>query len=236
MNYLYASGAMGFGRGYAWHRWLGYTFFPNFPVVTKTITLKPVSGYPFAIVRMGNTVYNHVAHHNKGFQWFVDNHLHTTGGLFPGKQHIIVSIAGTDDEIAQMVDCLDYYPVDGVQLSFSCPNVRNMRNRAIPPSRHPIYLKLNHLQDPYKYDLSRVSGVMMNSVPCWFGGMSGKGAQPKNWAYTRKFNREGLNIFGSSWVTETDIKFLEEWCGCTTMAIGSVMLINPGVVENLWQD
>lgn len=228
MNYVYGAGTMGFGNGYAWHRWFGYKF-PKFPIVTKTVTAKKITGYPFAIIRLGSTVYNHVAHHNPGFSNFIYEQYQMLDN-----KNLIVSIAGTDAEIAQMVTWLDSFDLAGIQLSFSCPNVKDEKNKVIPVSHHPIYLKLNHKQDPYAYDLSRVRAIMVNSVPHWFGGMSGHGAQEKNWDFIRRYNYEGfIEVYGASWTCLNDVKYLEEYCGVKTCAIGSVMLTNPSVVESL---
>jgi hypothetical protein len=132
-----------------------------------------------------------------------------------------------------MVNYLNQFDIKGIQLSYSCPNVEDQKNKIIPKSKHDIYLKLNHLQDPHKFDLNKVKAITVNSVPCWFGGGSGKYAQKYNWPWIEKFNKERLNVHGASWITMDDIKYLEEYCGCTTLDIGSVMLVNPKLVLNL---
>ena len=137
LKYFYAGGSMGFGNGYIWHKLLGFNF-PSFPIITKTITLKPKTGYPYAIILTGKSVFNHVGHHNLGFEYFLRNHY---------REDLIVSISGTDDEIEYMVGVLDNYKLGGIQLSFSCPNVQNNKNKLIPKSNHDLYLKLNYLQD-----------------------------------------------------------------------------------------
>jgi len=230
MNYIYGSGSMGFGNGYIWHKIFNYKF-PSFPIVTKTITLNETKGYPFAIVKIGNTIYNHVSHHNNGYNWFLENILNYKN------DNLIVSIAGSDIQINELVFRLNNIDnIKGIQLSFSCPNVKDMKNKNIPKSKHPLYLKLNYLQDPYKYDLNKIKGILVNSVPCWFGGMSGKLSQKYNWPYIKKFNKEGLNIYGSSFVTLDDINYLNEYCGCKTISISSTMLTNPSLIENLKLD
>lgn len=223
IDFIYAGGAMGWGNGHPWHKLFGFKF-PDFPIITKTLTRFRKSGYPYAVVIIGKSVFNHVSHHNKGFHHFMNTHY---------KKDLIVSISGTDNEIEYMVDHLESYEIKGIQLSYSCPNVKDQKNKKIPKSKHDLYLKLNHLQDPYKYDLDKIKAITVNSAPCWFGGGSGKYAQKYNWPWIKKFNEEGLNVHGASWLNEDDIKYLYEYCGCKTMDIGSVMLINPKFVINL---
>ena len=93
------------------------------------------------------------------------------------------------------------------------------------------YLKLNHTQDPYKYDLDNVTGIRMNSVPTICGGLSGKAAQKKNWEFIKRYNKEGLNVAGCSFTSFEDIKKLEEDMGCKEAGIGSIMLTNPGFMS-----
>jgi hypothetical protein len=149
------------------------------------------------------------------------------------REDLIISIAGTDFEIGHMVNYLEDYKLKGIQLSYSCPNVTNPINKVIPKSKHDLYLKLNHLQNPFDYDLSNIKGITVNSVPHWFGGASGKYAQKYNWPWIKKYNKAGLNIHGASWISEDDLKYLEEECGCTNFDIGTVMLVNPKMVLKL---
>ena len=229
MEYFYSAAAMGYGTGRLWHKLFN---FPNFPRVTKTITRYPNKGYPYAVVRVGDTIYNHIKHHNMGFypwlEWLGQN-----CASIKDTENIIVSITGTDQELYEMVQSLEIFYIGGIQISFSCPNVPDLKNTFVPQSRHPVYLKLNYLQDPYNYDLDRVAGINVNSVPCWFGGMSGKKAQKYNWPFIKKFNDEGLNVAGSSFLSLDDIRYLEEYCGCKRMGIGSTILLRPKLVESL---
>lgn len=228
MNFFYSSATMGYGNGRIWHRFFK---FPKLPVVTQTLTRYKKIGYPFAIFRFGNTIYNHVAHHNIGIEKWIS--LKYNKNI---SDNVVVSLAGTDEEIEEMVWLLDEINIKGIQLSFSCPNVPDLGNKKIPKSKHPIWLKLNHTQDPYQYDLDRIEMITMNSVPCWFGGMSGMGAQPYNWTFIKKFNMEGLNIAGSSFLSWDDIRYLEEVCGCTSIGIGSVILMKQKLVESILID
>lgn len=227
MNFFYSAGAMSYGNGWFWHKSFN---FPKFPIVTKTITLNRKIGYPFAVVRMGNTIYNHIGLHNFGvykFLMFAKSELNNS---------VIISIAGTDDEIEEMIAIISQErseKIIGIELNFSCPNVKNVQNRAIPRCDFPLTLKLNHKQDPYDYDLSRIKSIRVNTVPCRFGGLSGEKAQAYNWRFIKKFNHDGLNIAGCSFLSKKDIRYLREYCGCTEFGVGSLMLINPKLVETL---
>ena len=122
--------------------------------------------------------------------------------------------------------------ISGVELNFSCPNVKSFENKRIPLLKTPLYLKLNHLQDPYDYDLDKVTGIRLNSVPKFFGGVSGKSAQKYNWPWIEKFNKEGLNVAGCSCNTVDDLKHMED-IGCKEVGLGSIVLTNPHLIETL---
>lgn len=224
---------MGYGDGYWWHRFFN---FPKLPFVTKTLTLKPKIGMPMAIVKWKNSVWNRVGLHNIGVEeWF-----RQYGQSAP--EETILSIAGNDDEIGNLIDRLDLFCglfLSGIELNFSCPNIKSYKNKRIPYASYlmkilkcPLYLKLNHKQNPFKYDLSDISGIRVNSVPTLVGGLSGKVAQKKNWEFIRRCNREGLNVAGCSFTSLDDIKRLEDM-GCKEIGIGSIMLTDPKLVERL---
>jgi hypothetical protein len=214
---------MGFGDGWFWHRAFGFKF-PQFPIITKTVTLNRKIGLPFAVIRFGDTVINRISHHNPGLKVFIARYL---------RSDLIVSVAGTDDEIEEMVSILDDYDISGIQLSFSCPNVCDLNNKRIPKSRHKIYLKLNHTQDPQKYDLSSICAITVNTVPSRLGAISGKYAQKYNWPFIKRLIAEGVDVVGGSFITIDDVSYLEEYCGCQTVGIGSVMLVNPSLIQAL---
>lgn len=223
MKYFYSAGVMGYGTGRFWHK--SYNF-PAFTRVTKTLTVDSKVGYPFAVFKVGNTVWNRVSLHNIGiWNWYYKNYV--------GEENIIVSLAGTDHEVAFMIDrFLNDIHISGVELNFSCPNVKSFKNKRTPLSKVPLYLKLNYLQDPYEYDLDNVTGIRLNSVPKFFGGLSGKVAQKYNWPWIEKFNKEGLNVAGCSCNTVDDLKHMED-IGCKEIGLGSVVLTNPYLVETL---
>jgi hypothetical protein len=224
MNFFYSSGAMGYGKGYSRHE--KYNF-PEFPLVTKTLTRKSREGNPWAVLPVGSSVYNRVGLDNIGLYNWIGRIYHDLNYF-----DVTVSIAGYDNEILRMVESIDCIPMGGIELNFSCPNVKNLNNVIVPSTRHKLYLKLNHKQDPYKYNLDGVDGIRVNSIPMGFCGGSGKIAQKKNWKFIKKFNREGLNVAGCSWTSVDDLKRLEDM-GCEEIGIGSVILTKPRLVEAL---
>lgn len=228
MEYFYSASVMGYGEGRFWHK---YYDFPNFKRVTKTLTLNPKIGLPFAIIKKGKTVWNRVGLHNIGlYNWYTKYWSKFSNKM---KENTIVSIAGTDHELANMVRILnELTQLAGIELNFSCPNVKDKENIHVPVSDLPIYLKLNHKQDPYNYDIGNIAGIRLNSVPKYFGGVSGEWAQKYNWPLINKWNGDGLNVAGCSATCKEDIKILED-IGCTEIGIGSVILTNPKFVEKL---
>ena len=225
MDYFYSASVMGYGSGRFWHSLFD---FPNLPRVTKTITLNSRIGIPLAIIKYGNSVWNHVSLHNIGFYRFFSE------VNIPNAYNTIVSLAGKDHEIEHMVGILNQSPIlfGGIELNFSCPNVKDQKNINIPRSKYPMYLKLNYLQDPYKYDLNNIKGIRLNAIPTMFGGLSGEAAQKKNWSFIRKFNKEGLNVAGCS-ATEGGHLYMLGELGCKEIGLGSVVLTNPKLVESI---
>lgn len=233
MKFFYSAGAMGYdGEGYWWHRFYNFT---KLPFVTKTITLKSKIGMPMAIVKWKGSVWNRVGLHNIGIDEWCDRYL------FKASEETIVSIAGYDYEIKDMLNQLDLFCglfFSGIEFNFSCPNVKNYENKKVTYTNLmkilecPLYLKLNYKQDPYKYDLSNVTGIRLNSVPVRVGGLSGKAAQEKNWKFIERYNKEGLNVAGCSFTSFDDIKRLEDM-GCKEVGIGSIMLTSPKLVEKI---
>ena len=225
MEFFYSAGVKGYGlKNRIMHRCYN---FPILPAVTKTLTLNKKTGWPFAILKFGETVWNKVSLHNCGFyDWYL---TYYNNDLF---QDVIVSIAGTDTEIDEMIDFLKPTKIKGIELNFSCPNVKSYNNTYTPETLHNLYLKLNHTQDPYQYNLDRIKGIRVNSIPTKFGGLSGKSAQKKNWKFIEKFNKEGLNVAGSSCLNFDDFKRMED-IGCKEVGLGTVTLINPKTVEHL---
>ena len=227
--FIYSAGSVGFfGEGYFFHRFYN---FPKLKFITKTLTLLPKRGYPFAVIPFGNSVWNKISLHNSGFFYWLNRYIKNGQ-----KNDAIVSIAGSDREILKMVNCLNFYPeISGIELNFSCPNIKNQHNKLIPESIHPLYLKLNYKQNPFDYDLSKINFISVNSIPTRFGGLSGKIAQKYNWPFIEMMNKAGLKVLASSWTSEDDINKLKD-IGCKYFAIGSVILTNPRLVEKIGKD
>lgn len=225
MEFFYSAAVMGYGNGRRWHK--KYNF-PKLSRVTKSLTILPKIGFPFAVIVIGNSVWNRVSLHNIGFlEWLNKYSEHKD------LSEIVVSLAGHDPQIRFMVRILEEYPnIGGIELNFSCPNVRRFKNKKIPNSKHNLYLKLRYDMDPFSYDLDRIRGIRLNSVPLLFGGGSGKVAQEKNWSFIKKFNKEGLNVAGCSLVSTEDITKLCDM-GCKEIGLGSVVLTNPKLVEKI---
>jgi len=231
MKYFYSAAVMGYGNGRSWHKRFN---FPNFKRVTQTLTLQPKAGMPFAIIKAGHTVWNRVGLHNIGLERWINEYWLMFGE--EQKKNIIVSISGDDWEIELMSYLVGIlHSLAGVELNFSCPNVKDNKNTHIPDFNIPIYLKLNHKQDPYKYDLDKVTGIRVNSVPKLLGGISGKAAQKENWAAIERWCKEGLNVAGASCLNMNDILRLEDY-GCKEIGIGSSILIKPRFIEELKND
>ena len=226
MKFFYSAGAMGYGDGWWWHKFFN---FPKLPFVTKTLTLYPKKGYKYLIIpNFRGSVYNHVALANIG--------LFNFKRLYGSKVYNTVrtiSIAG-GSSIAYMISIIDnFFPKkDNIELNFSCPNVKSFENKYIPKTNRKIYLKLNYKQNPYDYNLDRVYGIRLNSIPLKHFGGSGKIAQEKNWKFIYKYNKDGLNVAGCSARNFDDVGRLEG-LGCTEIGIGSATLTNPFFVKNI---
>jgi hypothetical protein len=225
MKFFYSAGAQNYGEGWWWHDLFN---FPRLDFVTKTLTLYPNKGNKYLIIpNFRGSIYNRVGLDNIGLYNFIKEYKYSD-------VQRTVSIAGTDKDIHNMVELIDIFlpKKDSIELNFSCPNVRSFENRRIPKINRDVYLKLNWTQNPYDYNLDRVEGIRLNSVPLKFCGGSGKIAQKKNWALIKILNRHGLNVAGCSAQSLEDIKILED-IGCKETGIGSAMLTHPRFVETL---
>jgi len=242
MKFFYQSSTMSnLGQGYSWHKFFKFS---KFETVTKTVTINKKVGTPYRILvdpLITKSTWNQVQLHNKGFIWLYKKlEWYKLNGI--ETNHLVVSLAGTDSEINHMISYLNYLSyenlinIKGLELNFSCPNIKDPQNNLIPVSDLSLYLKLRWNQDPNDYNLSRVKGVRLNSVPKYGGGVSGKLAQKRNWQFVKDhledLEKNGVTLSGSSWVSTDDLKRLEQ-LGVKECGVGSVMLINPWLVESL---
>lgn len=226
LKFFYSASTMGYyGIGRWWHRFYN---FPKLESVTKTITLFPKRGIPFAVFIWKGSVYNSVKLHNMGIlSWYCDYQYQYCN------DNVVISIAGTDSELELMVELLNSFCPDlcGIELNFSCPNVKGYNNKKIPESSLPLYLKLNHKMDPYGWDLDKIKGIRLNSIPMKCGGGSGAVAKKYNWIFIEKYGKH-LNVAGCSFNSMDDINSLVDM-GCKEIGIGSVILTNPKLVEEI---
>jgi hypothetical protein len=232
MRFFYSSGAMGYhGEGWKWHKLFGYKF-PDFPVITKTITMQPKKGLPFAIIPFGKSVWNKNMLSNMGFHAWKN----TWDRIWHENKSLIVSLSGTDREIQTMCNGLHRCNnINGIELNYSCPNVKTL-NCTIPKTDLPIYLKLNHTQNPmiYRKWFHRIKRIHVNSIPKFGGGVSGKMAQKDNWYFIEKILRTGIMpmVAGCSFYDRDDINMLNNM-GCNYIGIGSTLITNPRFIEIL---
>ena len=230
-KFFYQSGAMGYGAGWWWHKIVKP--FPKFPIVTKTLTMRPKTGRPWSILWVpffGKSTWNRIRLHNPGIMKWKSKCLELRFVANP--DGMILSLHGTDDEIQYMCNLLSDYKLDGIELNYSCPSVKNEKNKVLPKTKFPLYLKLNYKQNPCDYDMERIERVHLNSVPMYGGGVSGKRAQKLNWQFIRDWQKRGINVAGASWTSRNDIYRLVDM-GCTHIGIGSQMLTDPKLVREL---
>lgn len=211
-----------YGEGWFWHKIFKYTF-PTYPIVTKTITLNPHKGLPFAVLRTHNSTWNKVKLHNPGIKTWIKN---------LSRSNLILSIYGNTDEIQEICSIVEDIPLSGIELNYSCPNIAVQKYNNLPITKHKLYLKLNYKQDPYKYNLDRIERIHLNTIPKLYGGIGGALAQKYNWSFIKKYIKEGLNVAGSSWVKIEDISYLQD-IGVKIFGIGSVIIVNPKLVIRL---
>lgn len=231
MEFFYQAGAMGyFGEGWFWHKLLPGEF-KSFPFVTKSITLNPKIGYPFAILRMGQSTWNKISLNNMGFYMWVNHYIKVYNKI---SKYPILSLYGDDSEFETMITFLESHklPLSGIELNYSCPNACSIKSCKLPTTKYKLYIKLRYDQDPYKFDLDIIECIHLNTVPLYRGGIGGKIAQKYNWKYISKFSKEGVPIAGSSWTSYNDLKRLQDM-GCTTFGIGSIIITRPQWVKTL---
>jgi len=197
LDYVVASGALGFdGKGWFWEKpliWLGLIYLPFFTVVLRTLTrqprLYPVSNLswwrpwtwlpfsPWSCVRFlpDGGVVNKVGFYNPGFDWWLSK---VAPRLNFRDTRLIVSIAGTAEELAEMARALNNLSLTALELNVSCPNsghplataetVIKAAKLVWHSTHHPIIIKVSADQ-PYlaiAQGLADVAeAVSLNSVP-----------------------------------------------------------------------
>lgn len=191
-EYMIASGAMAFGKGWLWDKpliWLGLMKPELFTVVIKTLTLNPRKGNlqwwnpltwfplsPWACVKLipGGSV-NKVGLSNKGINWWCDK---IAPKLDFKRIKYVGSIYGTADELVTMAKRLNKIPLVAIEVNPSCPNTgHNLQTADLvvhsvvavaQVSRHPVIVKVSADQD-YPSIVESLQGVAeavsINSVP-----------------------------------------------------------------------
>ena len=239
-KYIYAAGAMGFyGEGHWFHNFFN---FPYYPFVTKTLTYNKKRGYPYAVIPFFNTVWNKVSLDNPGLYDWVKNipeKLSNKPSYNTDFLENTISIYPEDElQLFGMILCLrERLGAFNLEINLSCPNVKISNFSSCILNSMKLYdgvnvwLKLNYKQNPLQFDLSKIKGIRLNSIPTKFGGLSGRYARDKNWEFIEKYNKH-IPVSGCSWSTKNDIDTLISM-GCKEISIGSVIITNPKLVENL---
>ncbi len=185
-TYMVASGALGFdGKGWWWERpllWAGLIRPELFTVVLKTLTRHPREGNmrwwkPWESVRLlpGRGVVNKIGLTNPGIAWWLERVAPTID-----MEHypVVVSLAGSEAELAEMGAMLERLPLRAIELNVSCPNTgdRLPDTRAVVravqvlrrSTRHPIIVKVSVAQEYLAVSLALMhiaEAIALNSVP-----------------------------------------------------------------------
>ena len=185
LDHVVSSGSLAFdGRGWPWQRAMvasGLIRPDLFTVVLKTLTRAPREGNlklyrPWTCVRLvpGGSV-NKVGLTNPGFDWWMRE---VGPRLDYGRVKTAVSIFGDDDELAEMAEALNRFPLAALEVNPSCPNTGHALGNAGQVaqgvaavkrvSRHPVIVKVSTSQD-YLGIARALSGlaeaIALNSVP-----------------------------------------------------------------------
>ena len=227
-----------YGNGYLWHKLVPK--FPDFPFVTKTITCDKKIGIPFAVAFLpfiGKSTWNRTSLYNPGIYSWIHRFFTRYDACIP---NMILSITGSDYEIQAMCSSLDkvcdQQNLAGIEINMSCPNVKQRHFNKLPETKFPLYLKVRHDTNIYncEKDFSRIKRIHLNSVPGYWGGMSGEYAKKYNWKFINKYQgRTGIpEIAGASWTSHKDINRLQAM-GCKHVGIGSQILTMPNKVRGL---
>ncbi len=198
-----AAGALSFGRGYSWEKYvlipLGIIDPKLFTIITKTITLFPRQGHvrwwrPGVLPFSDGGAINQMGLPNPGLQWLIDQHRQK---LFPVNIPTIVSVTPwTVSEGYEIGRQLEKMPeIKGIEINLSCPNTEHKKNnistvceifRAVKSqTRHPVGIKLGYL-DLYQEICDILDGEadwfdLINTVP---------------WTYMFPNKKSPLSIWG----------------------------------------
>lgn len=183
---MVASGALGFdGKGWWWERplvWVKLIRPELFTVVLKTLTRHPREGHmcwwkPWESVRLlpGRGVVNKIGLTNPGIEWWLD---HVAPSIDMERYPVVVSLSGTEVELAEMGAMLERLPLRAIELNVSCPNTRDRLpdTRAVVravqalrrATRHPIIVKVSVAQEYLAISLALMhtaEAITLNSVP-----------------------------------------------------------------------
>jgi hypothetical protein len=255
LEFVVASGALGWdGRGWWWERplyHLGLLLPDLFTVTTKTITDYPRKGTRYKCLPLYGGVWNNIGLANPGFDWWVDKVAPRLDPKIP----LLVSLYPSSLDFIKEA-CLtlsEYESIRGVELNFSCPNVKPFHLNTIQGFlrnfkylRLPVVLKLNAEQvliygskefgqfiDSIK---ETVAAISLNSVPvsllkgCFFktGAISGRRIADINWLVADKIREFGFDnvIYPSVW-SYKDVVNVIDVCKAKAVSFGSVHLLHP---------
>ena len=103
-------------------------------LVTKTITLRPREGNPPPrLVETSAGLLNAIGLENNGLEDFIEKKMPFLRKL---KIPVVVSISGAEPgEFVELAERLSEFPVDGLELNISCPNVKDHRRAAAQAPR-----------------------------------------------------------------------------------------------------
>ena len=263
ISFFASSGALGFcGNGWLWERLLPKKYFdPSlFCAVLKTVTIYECRGNgffpwlkirPIFMKRQLVGFVNAMGLPGPPFGDFAECYL---SDLNFEKRNIVVSIAGSDEELCYMALNLDRFDIHAIEINTSCPNVggdlkENAKEiiktcrKVTQNTRHDLILKISYAQD--FVHLAReaegvVRAVSFNSVPWRIvfpgkkspfaryggGGVSGKIVR---WFYedmaTKIVRFTDMPVIMPVWDYE-DIKINEEM-GALAHSFGSVFIASP---------
>ena len=185
IEYMTASGALGFdGKGWPWEWplvWTGLIKPELFTIVIKTLTRHPRPGNlrwwkPWSCVRLipGGSV-NEIGLTNPGIDWWCE---HIGPRINIAKQRLVGSIFGDEQELVEMAEMLNRFPLVALEVNPSCPNTGHRLlgtddviagvEAVKRVSRHPVIVKVSVGQDypAIAFCLQGIAeAITLNSVP-----------------------------------------------------------------------